>query len=105
TGTIGGVDITVLPLINAILNGIAFFLLIGALVGIKKKNIKLHRNFILAAFSATFLFLISYLTYHSMAGSTSYGGEGVLKYIYYFILMNDIIFSSFRLTLSNFTLA
>ena len=105
TGTIGGVDITVLPLINAILNGIAFFLLIGALVAIKKKNIKLHRNFILAAFSATFLFLISYLTYHAMAGSTSYGGEGVLKYIYYFILITHIILSTSLLPLSLFTLA
>src|SRR5699024_1948737 len=105
TGTIGGVDLTVLPLLNAILNGIAFFLLIGALVAIKKKNIKVHRNFILAAFSATFLFLISYLTYHSMAGSTSYGGEGTLKYIYYFVLITHIILSTALLPLSLFTLA
>src|SRR5699024_2537578 len=48
TGTIGGVDLTVLPLLNAILNGIAFLFLIGALVSIKKKNIKVHRRFIYA---------------------------------------------------------
>src|SRR5699024_2910670 len=79
TGTIFGVDLTILPLINAIFNGTAFILLICALISIKKKNIKIHRRFILFAFGATFLFLISYLTYHSMAESTSYGGTGILK--------------------------
>lgn len=105
TGTIAGVDLTILPLINAILNGIAFLLLVGALVSIKKKNIKVHRRFIYAAFSATFLFLISYLTYHAMAGSTSYGGDGALKYIYYFVLITHIMLSTALLPLSLFTLA
>src|SRR5699024_3545427 len=71
TGTIFGMDLTVLPLLNAVLNGFAFVFLILALIMIKKKNIKAHRNYIFAAFIATFLFLISYLTYHAMAGSNS----------------------------------
>lgn len=104
TGTIAGFDLTILPLLNAILNGLAFILLICALIAIKKKNIKVHRRFILAAFSATFLFLISYLTYHAMAGSTSFGGEGFLKYTYYFILITHIITSTSLLPLSLFTL-
>lgn len=105
TGTIGGVDLTVLPLLNAILNGIAFLFLIGALVSIKKKNIKVHRRFIYAAFSATLLFLVSYLTYHAMAGSTSFGGDGILKYIYYVVLISHIILAAALLPLSLFTLA
>src|SRR5699024_6521091 len=67
TDTIFGVELTVLPLINAILNGIAFIFLVGALVTIMKGNVKAHRNFIFAAFGATLLFLITYLTYHSLA--------------------------------------
>lgn len=105
TGTILGMDLTVLPLLNAILNGFAFIFLILALVMIKKKNIKAHRNFIFAAFSSTFLFLISYLTYHAMAGSTSFGGDGFLKMTYYFVLITHIILSTALLPLSLFTLA
>ena len=104
TDTIFGMDLAVLPLINAILNGVAFFLLIGALVSIMKGNIKVHRNFILAAFSATFLFLITYLTYHSLAGSTSYGGDGFLKGVYYFVLITHIFLSTINLPLALFTL-
>lgn len=104
TGTIFGMDLTILPLINASLNGITFFLLIGALLAIKQKNITLHKRLILAAFSATFLFLITYLTYHAMAGSTPYGGEGALKSIYYIILISHIILAAAILPLSLITL-
>src|SRR5699024_12779285 len=69
----------------------AFLLLIGALVTIKRKNIKAHRRLIIAAFCATCLFLISYLTYHALAGSTSYGGDGMLTYIYYIALIIHIL--------------
>ncbi|MDY0407698.1 DUF420 domain-containing protein [Virgibacillus soli] len=104
SGQIAGIDLTVLPLLNAIFNGIAFILLVAALVMIKKGNVKAHRNYILAAFGATFLFLISYLTYHSMAGATSFGGDSVLKYIYYFVLVTHIFLAAALLPLSLFTL-
>lgn len=104
TDTIFGMKLTVLPLINAILNSFAFLMLIGALVSIMKGNVKAHRNFILAAFSATFIFLITYLTYHALAGSTSYGEDGLLKYVYYFVLISHIFLSTILLPLSLFTL-
>lgn len=104
TGTIFGLDLKLLPLLNAIFNGIAFVLLICSLVMIKKKNIKAHKNFILAAFGATLLFLISYLTYHAMAGSTSFGGEGFIRYIYYFVLISHIILATILLPMSLITL-
>jgi len=104
TGMIFGVELTVLPLINAILNGIAFIFLIAALVAIINKNINAHRNFIFAAFSATFLFLISYLTYHALAGSTTFGGTGFIKSFYYFILITHIVLAAVLLPLSLITL-
>lgn len=104
TETIFGFDLTILPLANSIFNGISFILLVCALVMIKKGNIPAHRNFIIAAFISTFLFLISYLAYHAMAGSTSFGGEGFLKYLYYFILITHIFLSTILLPLSLFTL-
>lgn len=104
TDTIFGIDLVVLPLVNAILNGIAFIFLIAALIAIMKGNIKVHRNFIFAAFGATLLFLITYLTYHTLAASTSYGGDGALKYVYYFVLISHIILAAANLPLALFTL-
>lgn len=104
TGTIAGIDLKVLPLLNAIFNGIAFILLICALVMIKQKKIKAHTYFIYGAFGATALFLISYLTYHAMAGSTHFGGEGLLSYLYYFVLITHIILATILLPLALITL-
>lgn len=104
TNTIFGIDISILPFFNALFNGIAFIFLIGALITIRKGNVNAHRNFIFAAFGATFLFLLTYLTYHTLAGSTSYGGDGVLKYVYYIILISHILLSTVLLPLALFTL-
>ncbi len=98
-------DLTILPLINAVLNSFTFIFLLVSLIMIKQKNIVLHRRFIYAAFTTTALFLITYLTYHSMAESTSYGGEGPLKYIYYFILITHIILAAAIVPLALTTLA
>lgn len=102
--TLFGIELTFLPFLNAVLNGITFILLIGALVAIKKKNITVHRRFIYGAFSLTFIFLVSYLIYHSMVASTSFGGEGIIRYIYYFILITHIILASVLIPLALITL-
>lgn len=72
-------DVTILPRLNAIFNSFTFIFLLAALFFILRKNITMHRNFILAAFTTTTLFLVTYLTYHFIAPSTSYGGECILK--------------------------
>nr|WP_294862291.1 DUF420 domain-containing protein [uncultured Fluviicola sp.] len=84
-------DFSFLPLLNAILNGATFVLLLAALSAIRQKNIKRHRNFIFAAFLCTSVFLLSYLLYHFTTPSTKFGGEGVIKYIYFFILISHIL--------------
>src|SRR5699024_11469092 len=58
----------------------------------------------LRGFAATFLFLITYLTYPAMAGSPSYGGTGILKSVYYFILISHIVLAAVVLPLSLLTL-
>ncbi|MDP5275603.1 DUF420 domain-containing protein [Chengkuizengella axinellae] len=88
-----GFDITILPMLNAIFNSFTFIFLLLALIAIKRKNIKVHRNFILMAFTTTFLFLISYVTYHSLSESTKYGGDDFLRYIYFFVLLSHILLS------------
>ena len=86
-----GFDVKMLPLLNAIFNCFTFIALIVALAAILKKNVRMHRTFIGAAFATTTLFLVSYVTYHYLTESTSYGGEGILKGIYFFVLITHIV--------------
>lgn len=83
-------DVTILPLLNAIFNSFTFTFLLCSLYCIKKKNIKLHRNFILAAFVSTALFLVCYVVYHFLTEPTKFGGPDWLKYMYLFILLTHI---------------
>lgn len=83
-------DITILPLMNAIFNVFSFVFLLAALVAILKGNEKVHKRFIYAAVVATSLFLINYVIFHTISSATSYGGEGFLKFFYYFVLITHV---------------
>ncbi len=87
-------DITILPLLNAIFNSFTFLFLVGALVAIMKKNIKVHKGFIYAAFTTTALFLVTYVSYHFLSESTPFGGSGFLAGFYYFILITHIVLAA-----------
>jgi len=97
-------NLTVLPLLNAVFNSFTFLFLLFALLSIKRKNVTAHRRFIWAAFATTTLFLLTYTVYHSLAPSTPYGGEGLLKYIYYFILLTHIVLAAVIVPLALVTL-
>lgn len=86
-----GEEVMFLPKLNAILNGTTSVLLVLALLAIKNKKIELHRNLMFAAIILSVLFLLSYVTYHTLAESTHFGGEGTIKYVYYFILLSHIL--------------
>ncbi|QOD59960.1 DUF420 domain-containing protein [Polaribacter haliotis] len=85
--------LTFLPPIYATINGITAVLLIAAVVAIKKGNRKLHEQLNTTAIACSLLFLVMYIGYHMTSDSTSFGGEGVIKYVYYFILITHIILS------------
>lgn len=91
---VGNVDLTFLPFFNAVMNSFTFVFLAAALYSIKQKNIERHRRYIFAAFTTTALFLVSYVAYHALAPSTPYGGEGIMRPIYYFILLTHIVLSA-----------
>lgn len=84
-------DLTFLPALNAVFNSFTTLFLLGALLFIKQKNITMHRRFIFAAFTSTFLFLLTYVFYHMNAESTHFGGEGAIRFIYYFVLITHIV--------------
>ncbi|WP_162595888.1 DUF420 domain-containing protein [Bacillus sp. CGMCC 1.16541] len=98
-------DIHIFPRINAVLNSFTFIFLVAALYFIKKKNVKLHRRFIFAAFTSTLLFCVSYLTYHYMSVErTYYGGEGFMKTLYLFILTTHSVLAAIIVPLALFSL-
>lgn len=85
------VDVSFLPTLHALLNsGTAIALIVGYYF-IKRNNVKGHRAAMLTAFGLSSVFLVSYVTYHFLGERTIYGGEGVLKYTYYFILLTHIV--------------
>ena len=85
--------LTFLPPIYASINGITAILLIFALVSIKQKNIILHERLMKSAIALSVVFLGMYVAYHMTSDSTPYGGEGLIRNIYFFILITHIILS------------
>lgn len=84
-----------LPALNAFLNSISTVLIVGGYVAIRKRNYKLHMRLMLSAFVASSLFLISYLIYHNFVGHTPFPGEGIIRPVYFFILITHIVLSAF----------
>lgn len=77
-----------LPTVNAVLNGTAAALLFAGWVSVKKRRLEQHKYLMSAAFIMSALFLCSYLYYHYNApGLTRYEGEGVLRALYFAILI------------------
>lgn len=89
--TVNVSDVMILPKLNAIFNACTLVFLIGALIAILKGNVKVHKRFIYAALVATVLFLVTYVVFHSIVSATPYGGEGLMKVIYYVILVSHIM--------------
>ncbi|MCS1350725.1 DUF420 domain-containing protein [Mechercharimyces sp. CAU 1602] len=97
-------DLTFLPMMNAIFNSFTFVFLVVALIMIKQKNIMWHRRFILAAFTSTSFFLVTYLIYHGLAESTSFGGEGPIRYVYFILLITHIFLAAIIVPLALFSI-
>jgi putative membrane protein len=82
-----------LPPIYATINGITAIVLVAAVIAIKNGNRKRHELLMKTAIGCSIAFLVMYVAYHMTADSTNYGGKGVLKYLYFFILITHIILS------------
>lgn len=85
--------LTFLPPIYATINGITAVLLVLAVNAIKNGNRALHERLVKIAITCSVLFLAMYVAYHMTSESTSYGGEGVMRGVYFFILITHILLS------------
>jgi len=82
-----------LPPIYASINGLTALILLTALWAIKNNKRTLHERLMKTAIICSVLFLVMYVAYHMTSDSTKFGGEGAIKYVYYFILITHILLS------------
>ena len=82
-----------LPPVYAAINGITAIVLVAAVIAIKNGKIKLHERLMTAAIALSLAFLVMYVAYHMTADSTKFGGEGVIQFVYFFILLSHIFLS------------
>ena len=87
--------LTFLPPIYASINGITAVLLIAALFSIKNKKIKQHELLMKTSIFLSLVFLVMYILYHMTTDPTPYGGECIIRSLYFFILISHIELSVF----------
>ncbi|MCX8491550.1 MAG: DUF420 domain-containing protein [Cyclobacteriaceae bacterium] len=90
---IPGYDFSFLPPIYAAINGITAVLLIVAVIAIKNRNRYLHELLMKISIALSTIFIVLYVIYHMFSDSTSFGGDGAVRVVYYFILISHIVLS------------
>jgi putative membrane protein len=98
-----GFDEHIFAKINAAINSTVSVLLLLALMAVKNKKYLLHKRIMITAIILSCLFLISYICHHLFTGETKFGGEGNIRYVYYFILGTHIILAAIILPFILFT--
>ena len=84
-------DYSLLPTINAILNATSGVLVLLGYRNIRRGKDAIHKKFMLTAIGVSALFLASYLAYHWEVGSIKFQGEGIIRIIYFSILISHTI--------------
>ena len=98
-------EIADLPAMNATLNGVASTFLIAGYVFIRNGRRDAHRLCMLSALTTSALFLVSYVVYHANAGSVRFQGTGVIRAVYFAVLVPHIILATTILPLALITTA
>jgi putative membrane protein len=88
-----GPDLRFLPALNATLNALASSLLVGGWAAIKRGAQRVHQYCMMAAFIASSLFLVGYLSYHYVHGDTRFAGTGAIRAVYLVVLASHVVLS------------
>ena len=94
-----------LPALNAILNATSAILLLIGFMHIKNGRIAAHRRVMILAFTVSGLFLLSYVIYHANIGSKPYPGTGMMRTVYFSILIPHVILAAAVIPLALVTLS
>lgn len=98
-----GFDVHIFARINATINSVVSVLLLAALVAVKRKKFLLHKRLMFTAMILSIVFLVSYIVHHLLSGDTKFGGEGAIRYVYFFILVTHIFLAAIILPFILFT--
>jgi putative membrane protein len=79
--------------VYAAINGLTALLLVTAVIAIRNGKQRLHERLMKTCIGLSALFLVLYLIYHITSESTSFGGAGPVRYVYFFILITHILLS------------
>ena len=85
---------SVLPHLNAALNALSFLLLLVGYSFIRRGRIAAHRATMVSALAVSGLFLVSYVVYHYNYGSVRFTGQGLVRPVYFFILITHVILAA-----------
>ena len=88
-----------LPGLNAVLNGTSAVFLVSAYRAIRRRDVVTHSRRMLVSLAASALFLVSYIAYHSAQGETRFAGHGLVRPVYFFILITHVVLSGVALPL------
>ena len=86
--------VTDLPAVNATLNATCAVLLVTGWILIKRGRIRQHRAVMIAAVCTSAVFLASYLVYHAQVGSVRFTGTGLIRTVYFTILLTHTILAA-----------
>lgn len=84
-------EVTDLPALNATLNGLSGVLLLAGFLFIRQGARDAHKRCMLGAMVSSTLFLVSYLVYHYHVGSRPFPGMGLVRSLYFFILVTHVV--------------
>jgi uncharacterized membrane protein YozB (DUF420 family) len=90
------VDLSIsdLPALNATLNGLSAVCLVSGFALIKRGERLMHQRCMIAALVLSSLFLVSYVVYHANAGSRPFPGQGIIRPIYFAILITHVVLAA-----------
>lgn len=93
------------PTLDAALNGTAAVLLVTARLLIGHKRVQAHKRVMISAVATSCVFLVNYLTYHAIAGSKHFMGQGWIRPVYFSILTTHTILAAVIVPLVLITLS
>jgi putative membrane protein len=88
-----------LPAMNAALNSLCAICVVSGVVAIKSGYRRLHISLMVTAILLSAVFLISYITYHTIHGDTKFVTEGTIRYAYFGLLISHVLCTIFALPL------
>ncbi len=101
---IAGLEVKFLPKVIAIINSLTAVALVMGYYFIRQGQVLRHRAMMGTAFGLGALFLVAYVTYHSQTASTHFGGVGLIKLVYFGLLLTHISLAIVTVGLVLFTL-